>query len=61
MFKIVILSCVLINLCLDWQPGEPDGGSDENCVAMDWRGGSWDDLACNQDHETICQIVLKNI
>eukprot|EP00057_Strongylocentrotus_purpuratus_P011241 XP_011665715.1 PREDICTED: C-type lectin domain family 3 member A-like [Strongylocentrotus purpuratus] len=44
-----------------WQQGKPDGGSDENCVAMDWRDSSWDDLACNQDHETICQIVLKNI
>ena len=31
-----------------WYPGEPNGGTDHNCLLMDWYlGWRWNDVSCS--------------
>jgi hypothetical protein len=38
----------------NWSPGEPNGGSSENCMMM-WVGGAWNDLNCTWTLPFICE------
>ena len=54
-----------------WQHGEPNGGSDENCLLMDWYfGWRWNDVSCNgitacviceQDGEPVKTEDIKDV
>ena len=42
-----------------WHPGDPDGGSSQNCVAMYIADNFYlIDTACSLDYEYLCQIIL---
>ncbi|XP_070537336.1 C-type mannose receptor 2-like [Ptychodera flava] len=42
---------------VNWATGEPNGGTDENCVEMHFRGygGYWNDMSCDSTAGYICQ------
>ena len=39
-----------------WASGQPNGGSGENCVRVEWsEGGTWFDMDCEAVHPFICK------
>jgi hypothetical protein len=41
---------------INWNPAEPNGGSNTNCGAMGYYGdGTWDDFTCDQMLAYVCE------
>jgi len=41
-----------------WRPGDPDGGSKQNCVATNYsEPGEWVDGPCSYQHPFLCQTI----
>jgi len=41
----------------DWGGGEPNGGTNENCVHWaDWNDGLWNDIPCDHLMPYVCQF-----
>lgn len=41
-----------------WFVGEPNGGTNENCLSVNTRGGqgyAWNDAPCTEEHHFICE------
>lgn len=41
-----------------WFVGEPNGGTTENCLSVNTRGGqgyAWNDAPCTEEHHFICE------
>lgn len=41
-----------------WFVGEPNGGTKENCLSVNTRGGqgyAWNDAPCTEEHHFICE------
>ncbi|XP_052692388.1 uncharacterized protein LOC128170662 [Crassostrea angulata] len=41
-----------------WNPGQPNGGTIENCVVLTYNG--WSDLTCSDKYIPICEKVIHN-
>lgn len=39
-----------------WSPGQPNGGTGQNCVMIDPGGSGWNDKACSEPHGVICRL-----
>jgi hypothetical protein len=42
-----------------WDTGKPNGGTSQNCVALDAAGavaGAWNDKACSDSYGVLCEL-----
>ena len=42
----------------NWITGQPDGGTGQNCVAIDDAEAKWRDLPCKETHLFLCELPL---
>ncbi|XP_041474454.1 neurogenic locus Notch protein-like [Lytechinus variegatus] len=42
----------------NWRSGQPGGGSSQQCVAVSTVHTEWEDKACSDVYETVCQIHI---
>ena len=40
-----------------WAPGQPDGGTQENCIEM-WTTGEWNDAPCGDVKGYACMVPM---
>ena len=43
----------------NWNSGEPNGGTNENCIIMVASNGVWVDVSCNGAYSTMCEKVVQ--
>ena len=47
----------------NWGPGEPSGGSNENCLELGlYQNGTWNDVPCNKSYSlkaAICSLDIR--
>jgi Lectin C-type domain len=43
----------------NWNSGEPNGGTNENCILMDAPSGKWIDISCSNSYWTLCEKVVQ--
>ena len=43
----------------NWNSGEPNGGTSENCVIIGSSNGVWVDVPCTLSYWTMCEKVLQ--
>lgn len=41
-----------------WQLGEPNGGTNENCLSFWFGGPYWNDHICDFQAKTLCEQIL---
>ena len=42
-----------------WNPGEPNGGTWENCVHLIYNSYSWNDISCLLSLDVMCEVIYS--
>ncbi len=43
-----------------WNPGEPDGHTNQNCVLLaSWQHDKWIDIECQNSYRFICEAEVE--